>query len=123
MPRTADKKTNCACGGSYFDSHRAKHNQTKKHQKWDWKTRNQHEEQGDTLYQAPTTPPERLDADGDLREHIHESYIKTYVDQAMREFELKIKSSEALTEIVLDILAVYISGNMRPDPPAPASTN
>ena len=69
MPRTADKKIDCACGGSYLDSNRAKHNQTKKHQKWDWKTRNQHEEQGDTLYQAPTTPPERLDADGDLHEY------------------------------------------------------
>jgi len=120
MPRTVDDKNNCACGGTYLDSHRAKHNQTKKHQEWDRKTRNK---QGSTLYQAATMPPERLDADGDLREYMHESYIKTYVDQAMREFELKIKSSEALTEIVLDILAVYTSGNMRLDPPAPASAN
>ena len=124
MPRTVDDKNNCACGGSYLDSHRAKHYRTKKHQGWDRKTRNQHQEQGGTIsHNAATTPPERLNADGDLREDLHESYIKTYVDEAIREFELKLKSSEALKEIVLDILAVYSSENMRPDPPAPASAN
>ena len=43
---------------------------------------------------------------------MHATYLKTYLDHVIREFEIKIKSSEALAEIIIDILAAYTRGNM-----------
>src|SRR5438093_3587045 len=77
MPRTADKKITCACGGSYLDSHRARHDRSAKNQEWDRK----HQEQGSAQYQAPTTPPAEFEADVDLREY--------NINEAFNPFEFK----------------------------------